>query len=118
MKRSIALLLLFLFSACSSSGVDVKKEDDAALTQLARGEAESRLAETRKELEDLDSRLRSAQARRDSLEIQASADVTRRNRVDAAEEEIAGLLAKQGILMHRQHVLEARLRELNGVQEP
>jgi hypothetical protein len=116
-RSTLALLVLLACSACSHSAADPRKGEDAALSQLPRAEAEARLADTLRDLSQVDEQLRSAQARRDNFELQASDDITRQNKVDAAEAELASLQTKRGALMHRQHVLEGRLRELGVGQE-
>lgn len=119
MKRSPIFLVLFLLCvACTHQSVDPRKEEDAAINLLGRPEAEIRLAETLKELSDVDQQLRSAEARRESNEAEATQNVDKQGAVVGSDAEISTLQAKRGAIMHRQHVLEGRLRELGADQTP
>jgi len=115
MKTLFVLVLLHL-SACSRapSEIDRRRQSDSEIATLDRAGLDSQLAATRKDLEALAEELVAARARRDSRQIQASTDLNKQNAVDGVEAEIESLQQRLSLLMHRQHSLEARGRELNN----
>ena len=116
MKR--IFLLFCLLSGCSHApATSSNAEQDTAIAQLSRSEADGQLAQTASELKDLDEKINTVGARRDNLQMQAGTDVNKQNAVDGAEAELGALQAKRAALLHRQHVLEGRLRELGAGEE-
>lgn len=111
----LAVVLLSL-SACSHgpSDAELRQKSDTEIASFDRGAVDSRLSATLKSLEALDAQLEAAYARRDSLQVQASTDVNKQNAVDGTEAEIAAIQQKRSKLLHEQHALEARLRELEN----
>lgn len=100
--------------ACSHSAPTSPHQEDASLGQLNQSDAVTNLEDTLVELQKVDERIRSAQTRRDNYQLQAGSDVTKQSAVEGTEAELEALQTKRGALLHRQHVLEARLRELGA----
>lgn len=80
--------------------------------RLNRADVETRLEDTVRELAQLDEQARSARSRRDNAQLKLGDDATKQAAYDGAEAELEAIRVKQGALLHRQHALEGRLREL------
>ena len=82
---------------------------------MNRSEADQRMAETKKELSDVNERLRTADTQLSQFELQAADNSAKQDAVEGTRAEVAGLQTKLEALLHRQHLLEARMRELGWV---
>jgi hypothetical protein len=112
---SLAVAVVALAS-CTHAPAEDHKADDAVIAQYTRGDAENQLARTMKDLDKVDEKIRTASSRRDNYQLQANSDPNKRSAVEGSEAELEALQTKRGNLLHRQHAIEARLREL-GVGE-
>ena len=108
------LLALLLLSSCSHAPAESEYERVRAteIAGLNRHDVDTQLAEANAELTVVEDRLAITRARRDNLQGQASTDVNKQNAVEGAEAELATLQSRRGVLLHEQHLLEARSREL------
>jgi chromosome segregation ATPase len=111
MKCFLLLLLLF-FVGCAHSSVSPAQED-AQISQFSKPEAESRLTETQQELNEVAEKQRTAEALLGRYEFAAMENSARQDAVEGTRAEIEALQSKRAALIHRQHSLEARLRELS-----
>jgi hypothetical protein len=116
MRIFYPLLVLVCFSACSHAPPEsnVGRESNAAIAALGRPDASARLADTLLQLDKLDERLKVTRARRDNAQGQAANDVRKQSAVDGAEAELSAIQQQRSTLLHEQHVLEARIRELDN----
>jgi hypothetical protein len=112
MKKLV--LLLFVLAACARAPIVNVQEEDKRLGQLSKEDAERRLLETTEELVLLDSKISAAELRRDRLEISKSNGGSQEAAVIGLETELDSMREERGHLLHRQHVLEGRLREIEG----
>ncbi len=79
---------------------------------MDRGEADARMLETQKELDAVTEKLRTAESQLSRYELQAVDNTAKQDAVEGTRSEVSSLQSRRGALLHRQHLLEARLREL------
>lgn len=114
MKTIFLLMLPFLFSCSHAKPDRTRAEEESAIAQLPVAAVESGLELAGKDISEIETRIRSAESRRNSLRLQQGANSAREGAVEGVEAELDDLRARRSALEHRRHLLEARQRELRG----